>query len=97
MEWMKPLKAELGNLTIYSSPPPGSGSLVIFMLRVLKDIEKIKDERIMWQRILETYKWAYARRTELGDSKFVDVGKFDHWHISLENTVTTLHVWKFIE
>lgn len=87
VKWSKPLEAKLGNLTLYTSPPPGSGSLIIFMMRVLKDLVNVEDESILWQRIVETYKWGYARRTELGDSDIVrDVGR-------LKKTVNLILEW----
>jgi len=66
----------MGNLTIYSAPPPGSGAILTFIMNVLHRLLPVRDENIMWQRIVETFKWAYARRTELGDPEFVNgIGK----------------------
>jgi len=45
-------------------------------MNVLRRLLPIEDENITWQRIVETFKWAYARRTELGDPDFVKgIGK----------------------
>lgn len=59
-------------MTVYSAPPPGSGAILTFIINVLHRLLPVSDENIMWQRIVETFKWAYARRTELGDPDFVD-------------------------
>jgi len=40
-------------------------------MNVLRRLLPVEDQNIMWQRIVETFKWAYARRTELGDPDFV--------------------------
>ena len=60
---------------MYTAPPPGSGVLLAFMMNVLEKLVPVEDDRIMWQRIIETFKWAYAKRTELGDPDFEDVGE----------------------
>lgn len=71
-KWRKPVALKMGNLTIYSAPPPGSGAILIFIMNILRRLLPVGNENIMWQRIVETFKWAYARRTELGDPDFVN-------------------------
>lgn len=74
--WRKPVAVKMGNMTIYSAPPPGSGAILMFIMNVLRRLLPVGNENIMWQRIVETFKWAYARRTELGDPDFVEgIGK----------------------
>lgn len=70
--WRKPISLKMGNLTIYSAPPPASGAILVFIMNILRLVLPSNNENIMWQRIVETFKWAYARRTELGDPAFVD-------------------------
>ncbi|XP_077275212.1 glutathione hydrolase 1 proenzyme [Temnothorax americanus] len=70
--WKKPIALKMGNLTIYSAPPPGSGAILIFIMNVFRRLLPVRNEYEMWQRIVETFKWAYARRTELGDPDFVE-------------------------
>lgn len=72
--WKPPIEASIGNMMIYTAPPPASGALLIFMMNLLKELVPIEDEKVTWQRLIETFKWAYARRTELGDPAFVDIG-----------------------
>ncbi|CAK9822860.1 Glutathione hydrolase 1 proenzyme [Anthophora retusa] len=73
VKWAKPIKSKVGNLTIYTAPPPGSGAILTFIMNVLHGIVPNPDQRIMWQTIVETFKWAYARRTELADPDYVDI------------------------
>lgn len=73
-KWTPPVAVKLGAKTVYSAPPPGSGALLTFMLNILKDLVPAKNENILWQRIVETYKWAFAKRTELADPDFVEMG-----------------------
>lgn len=63
-------------MTLYSAPLPGSGPVLTFILNILDNIVPYKDEGITWQRIIESYKWGYAMRTELGDPDFVNMSKF---------------------
>ena len=75
--WKDPINVKLGSMTMYTAPPPGSGVLLAFIMNVLNGFLSDKEEKIVWQRIVETFKWAYARRTQLGDPEFeLDVGKF---------------------
>ncbi|KAL7304051.1 hypothetical protein TKK_0003515 [Trichogramma kaykai] len=71
VKWREPLKAKLGNATIYTAPPPGSGALLSFIINVMDGFGKIDDVDLFYQRLIETFKWAYAKRTELGDQDFV--------------------------
>ncbi|XP_057325011.1 scoloptoxin SSD14-like [Microplitis mediator] len=74
VEWKKPITSKLGNLTIHSAALPGSGVILTFILNVLEKFLPMGiSEEIFWQRIVETFKWAYAHRTELGDDRFVEL------------------------
>jgi gamma-glutamyltranspeptidase/glutathione hydrolase/leukotriene-C4 hydrolase len=69
--WVKPVQVSLESLnsTFYSVPPPGSGAILAYILNML-DLYQIKpkdDNPLLFHRIVETFKWAYALRTELGD------------------------------
>lgn len=76
VKWRKPVESKIGNLTIISAPPPGSGVILTLIMNVMRGLVPVNDQRIMWQRFVETLKWAYARRTELADPDFVDgIGK----------------------
>ncbi|KAG7204179.1 hypothetical protein KM043_002016 [Ampulex compressa] len=73
VKWRKPIESTIGNLRIYTAPPPGSGPILAFIMNILHDIVPVNEKGVMWQRIVEAFKWAYARRTELGDPDYVDV------------------------
>lgn len=70
--WSDPIELDIyGGYKMKTLPPPSSGILMGFMLRVLGDhLPKPKsiDEYVrIYQRILETFKYTYAKRSELGD------------------------------
>lgn len=75
VKWRKPIEVNVDDLTIYTAPPPGSGVILAFIVNVLQNIVPINNQNIMWHRIVEAFKWAYAKRTELGDPEFVDIGE----------------------
>ncbi|CAL7949448.1 unnamed protein product [Xylocopa violacea] len=73
VKWSKPISTTIGDLTMYTTPPPGSGAILTFILNVLYGMVPNPNNKIMWQDIVETFKWAYARRTELADPDYFDV------------------------
>lgn len=73
VKWRKPMESKLGNLTIYTAPPPGSGAILIFIMNILRGLIPIDDVKVTWQYFVESFKWAYARRTELADPEFVNI------------------------
>lgn len=82
VRWEQPISVSLkNNKTLYSLPLPGSGVLVNFMMNVLNDDLPAEQSLVSMQRIAEVMKFAYAKRSELGDSKYVD---------SVENVVKNL-------
>lgn len=73
VRWEKPVSAKLnGGYQVFSVPPPASGSLVVFMLNILNGFIDGESHQ-SYQRIAETFKYAYAKRTELGDPHFIDI------------------------
>ncbi|XP_063973968.1 scoloptoxin SSD14-like [Diachasmimorpha longicaudata] len=68
--WKAPAKATLGEFTVLSAPPPGSGLILTFILNVLQGLVPTANEGDFWQRMIEAFKWGYARRTQLGDDQF---------------------------
>ncbi|KAF2364438.1 Gamma-glutamyltranspeptidase [Trinorchestia longiramus] len=80
-KWRDPVSVNLSNggYTLYSMPPPGSGLILAFILNILDDFNLDaasvtgKASIVAHQRIVEAFKYAYAKRTELGDSDFTDM------------------------
>ncbi|VVC34640.1 Hypothetical protein CINCED_3A006787 [Cinara cedri] len=61
--------------TIHSGPPPGSGIILAYILRVLEGILPAPDPGLGAHRLVEAFKYGYAERTYLGDHKFTNVSK----------------------
>lgn len=56
------------NKTLHTFSTPGSGSLVVFIMNVLNKYLPDGPALRSYQRIAETFKYAYAKRTLMGDS-----------------------------
>ncbi|XP_028043102.1 glutathione hydrolase 1 proenzyme-like isoform X1 [Bombyx mandarina] len=73
VEWQEPIAIPLTEQhTLYSVPLPGSGSVLAFILNMLRgwigvDTVAPVGSDLYWHRIVETFKYAYAKRTGLGD------------------------------
>ncbi|XP_075977808.1 glutathione hydrolase 1 proenzyme-like isoform X2 [Anticarsia gemmatalis] len=73
VEWQEPIEVPLtDDYTLYSVPLPGSGSVLGFILNMLRDwvgdgTVAPTGSHLYWHRIVETFKYAYAKRTGLGD------------------------------
>lgn len=73
VRWEKPISAKLkGNKTLHTISLPGSGAMVSFIMNVLNDYLPREESVLSLQRIVESFKFAYAQRTELGDGEFVE-------------------------
>lgn len=80
-KWRDPVSVDLnGGDHLYSIPPPGSGILLAFVLNILDgynftrdSINNINKTVLTYHRIIEAFKFAYAKRTELGDTDFVNI------------------------
>lgn len=62
-----------GGYTIHSAPPPSSGIILAYILRVLEGILPAPDRGLNAHRLVEAFKYGYAERTHLGDHRFVNV------------------------
>ena len=67
---------------MYSAGVPGCGDILAFIMNVLDEfkftkesISDINSAVITFQRVIETFKYAYAFRTKLGDIDFVDISQ----------------------
>jgi len=67
-------------MTLFSTPPPGSGLLLGFILNILdgynftsESIKDLNSTLLTYHRISEAFKFAYARRPELGDGDFANM------------------------
>lgn len=70
MKWEEPTEAWLrGNYTVYSTPLPGSGSVLTLILNMMNNL-LTNDENLLWHRLIESFKHAYGLRTHLGDTDF---------------------------
>lgn len=73
VRWETPMSVSLrNNKTLYSVPLPASGGLVTFIMNVLNEYLPAEQSTTAMQRIAEAMKFAFAKRSELGDSQFVD-------------------------
>lgn len=67
VEWAKPVSTKLrNNLTLHSTPLPSSGNVLAMIMNVMDGFEA-DDSLTFYHRLIEAYKFAYAKRTKLGD------------------------------
>ncbi|CAH0398398.1 unnamed protein product [Chilo suppressalis] len=80
-EWSDPIEVPLTDEhTLYSVPLPGSGSVLAFILNMLRgwvgDGSDVKSgTNLYWHRVVETFKYAYGQRTGLGDPSRSNLGE----------------------
>lgn len=61
--------------TVYSPPSPAGGPLLLFIMNVMGDYEisasnrneELSQLNLIYQRLVETFKYGFALRTRLGD------------------------------
>lgn len=67
VRWRTPVSTKLNdNSTFHTFPLPSNGAIIVFMLNLLKDYE-LKHDALSYHRITEAFKFAYAKRSLLGD------------------------------
>lgn len=74
--WRQPFEIKMPqNQTLYSAPLPGSGVILGLIMNILYNfIDNTKPKSLTnWQRIIESFKFGFAERTELGDPDFVNI------------------------
>jgi len=79
--WDQPIQTNLsGGIELLTTGLPGSGALLSFILNVFDDygftpasIADFNATILTYHRMIETFKYAFALRTNLGDKTFVDM------------------------
>ena len=69
-KWEDPLEFVLNGQKLVTTSPPGSGSIVGGILRLLTKfsrMEDFKDKSLNYHRFVEASKFAFAQRSKLGD------------------------------
>ncbi|XP_031570431.1 glutathione hydrolase 1 proenzyme-like [Actinia tenebrosa] len=74
------IKNELRDLTWYTVPPPSGGAVVTLILNILKGYNLSPSDRandsisvLTYHKIVEAFKFAFARRSQLGDPDFENI------------------------
>lgn len=79
-----------GGINLYTTGLPGSGAVLSFILNVFDDygftpdsIADLNVTTLTYHRMIETFKYAYALRTNLGDEAFADMTEVINTNSSL--------------
>lgn len=81
--WDQPIQTNLSSgIKLFTTGLPGSGAILSFILNVLDNygftsasIADFNSTILTYHRMIETFKYAYALRTNLGDGAFVNMSE----------------------
>lgn len=90
-----------GGYKLHSVPPPGSGILIAFFMKLLGNYPNRSDALATYQRMIEAFKHGYAKRTILGDpvdptvtKQVEEVQKIEEYNLCLVTKLqVVLHVY----
>ena len=71
-----PVSTKYQGYTLLSAPSPASGAVLLEIMNILEGYNfepKDRSSVLTYHRIIEAFKFAYAKRTQLGDPEFADV------------------------
>jgi gamma-glutamyltranspeptidase/glutathione hydrolase/leukotriene-C4 hydrolase len=73
IRWLSPYSAKIiKNHTLFTMPLPSSGAILPFIFNILQYYE-LNDDALSYHRIIEAFKFAYAKRTFLGDEDSAEI------------------------
>ena len=77
-QWLDPIIVNIttSNLTLYSIPPPGSGAVLAAILNIMENFPIKEDDPVFYHRLVESFKWAYGARSNLGDPADREITEF---------------------
>lgn len=71
VHWEDSISTTFMDNTIHTVPLPASGSVLVLLLNILNGFLPSNRSIIFYQRFIESLKYAYSKRTELADYRFV--------------------------
>ncbi|KAM7312267.1 scoloptoxin SSD14-like [Ixodes scapularis] len=90
-KWREPSEAWLPDGSrLLSSPAPSSGPILLYVVAMLSQMKAPGSEALLYHRLVEMYKYAYAKLNELADEDFANVTVHVHDLLSAEHVRKTL-------